>query len=31
MGMWDSQAKDWYVKDASAHCKRFPVLFDATD
>lgn len=30
-GMWDSQNKDWYVKDTGIHCKRFDISFHTTD
>lgn len=30
-GLWDSRYTDWYLKDASLHCKHFHVRFDATD
>ena len=30
-GMWDTQQHDWYLKDASTHCKQFRVAFCATD
>ena len=30
-GLWDAQNKDWYLKDAAAHCKRFRISFHATD
>jgi len=31
IGMWDTQHKDWYVKDASVHTRRFRITFHATD
>ena len=30
-GLWDAQNKDWYLKDASSHCRRFRISFQATD